>query len=101
VDDAIPTVQWTKNFMRDQGYDFDIILQKDNQSTMLLMKNGQLSAGKQTKHLDMRYFYMKVLLDRGIIAVDHHVSDKMITDFFNEPLQVWMFQVFRDIILNQ
>ncbi len=30
VDDALPTVQWTKNFMKDQGYDLDSILQEDN-----------------------------------------------------------------------
>lgn len=46
VDDTLPTVQWTKNFMKDQGYDFETVLQEDNQSTMLLMKNVQLSAGK-------------------------------------------------------
>lgn len=50
MDDALPTVQWTENFMKEQGYDLDTILQEDNQSTMLLMKNGQLSAGKHTKH---------------------------------------------------
>jgi hypothetical protein len=39
------------------------------------------------KHLDIRYFYVKDLLDRKIITAEHCVSDKMILDFFTKPLQ--------------
>jgi hypothetical protein len=56
VDDALPTIQWTKQFMYDQGYDLETIIKEDNRSTILLMKNGKLSSGKRTKHLDVRYF---------------------------------------------
>jgi hypothetical protein len=55
VDDVLPTVQWTKHFMRDQGYDLETEIREDNQSTILLMKNGRLLSGKRTKHLDIRY----------------------------------------------
>ena len=58
---------------------------EDNRSTMLLMKNGKLSSGKRTKHLDVRYFYVKDLLDRGIIKLSHCLSKKMIADFFTKP----------------
>jgi hypothetical protein len=101
VDDALPTVQWLKSFMKDQGYDLDTVLQEDNRSTMLLMKNGKLSAGKRTKHLDIRFFYVKDLIDRGIITVEHCVSDKMLADFFTKPLQGCKFQILRDIVLNR
>jgi hypothetical protein len=40
IDYALPTVQWTKHFMREQGYDLETVLQEDNRSTMLLMKIG-------------------------------------------------------------
>jgi hypothetical protein len=59
VDDALPTIQWTKNFMCEKGYDLETHLKKDNHSTMLMMKNGKLSAGKRTKHFDIRYYYVK------------------------------------------
>jgi hypothetical protein len=100
VDDALPTIQWTKNFMKEQGYDIDAIVKEDNRSTMLLMKNGKLSSGKRTKHLDIRYFYVKDLLERGVISLEHCVSDVMIADFFTKPLQGRKFQLFRDLILN-
>ncbi len=94
IDDALPTVQWTKNFTLDQGYDLETIIKEDNRSTMLLMKNGKLSSGKRTKHLDIRYFYVKDLLDRGIVKVEHCVLDDMIADFFTEPLQGLRFQTW-------
>jgi hypothetical protein len=40
VDDALPDVQWVRSFMREQGYALDREVKEDNQSTMLLMKNG-------------------------------------------------------------
>ena len=59
--------------MSEHGYDLNTLIKEDNRSTMLLMKNGKLSSGKRTKHLDIRYFYVKDLVDRGIIKVDHCV----------------------------
>jgi len=69
IDDALPTNQWTKNFMAEQGYVLETEIGEDNKSTMLLMKNGKLSSGKRTKHFDIRYFYVKDLIDRGIIKL--------------------------------
>jgi hypothetical protein len=84
VDDALPTIQWTRSFLKEQGYDLETLIMEDNRSTMLLMKNGQLSSGKGTKHFDVRYFYVKDLLERGVINVEHCISDQMIADFFTK-----------------
>jgi hypothetical protein len=56
---------------------------------------------KRTKHLDIRYFYVKVLLDRGILKVTHCVSDNMIADFLTKPIQGNRLRQLRDIILNR
>jgi hypothetical protein len=101
IDDALPTVQWAKSLMMDQGYDFNTIIKEDNKSTMLLMKNRRLLSGKRTKHLDIRYFYVRDLLERGILTVKHCSSYDMIADFFTKPIQGRKFQTFRDIILNR
>jgi hypothetical protein len=101
VDDILLTIQWTKSFMKEQGYDLETVVKEDNRSTILHMKNGKLSSGKRTKHLDIRYFYVKDLIERGIIKVEHCMSDNMIADFFTKPLQGKRFQILRDIILNR
>jgi hypothetical protein len=46
VDDALPTMQWVRSFMKEQGYDLDKEIKEDNRSTMLLMKNGRLCLEK-------------------------------------------------------
>jgi hypothetical protein len=98
VDDALPTVQWTKNFMTEQGYDLETLIKEDNRSTMLLMKNGKLSSGKHTKHIDARY--VKDLIDRGVVEIDHCVTEDTIADFLTKPLQGKRFLRMREIILN-
>jgi len=100
VDDALPMIQWTMSFMCEQGYDLETHLKEDNRSTMLMMKNGKLSAGKWTKHFDIRYYYAKDLIDRGVVKVSHCLSEDMIADFFTKPLQGKHFAKLRDIILN-
>ncbi len=101
VDDTLPTMQWAKSFMMDQGYDLETAIKEDNKSTMLLMKNGRLSAGKRTKHLDIRYFYVKDLLERGIVSIEHCATEDMVADFFTKPIQGKRFQILRDVILNR
>lgn len=39
IDDSLPMIQWTKNFLREQGYDLETGIREDNGSTMLFMKN--------------------------------------------------------------
>ena len=101
VDDTLPNVQWTKLFMRDQGYDLETIIKEDNKSSILLMKNGRVLSGKRTKHLDIRYFYVKDLLRQGIVKIEHCKTKDMIADFFTKFLQGRRFQVLRDLILNK
>jgi hypothetical protein len=100
VDDVLPSVQWAKSFMMEQGYNLETEIREDNRSTMLLMKNGRLSSGKRTKHLDIRYFFVKDLLDRGVISLSHCLSDNMIADFFTKPIQGQRFQLLWNMILN-
>jgi hypothetical protein len=63
-------MQWTKNFMADQGYNLETLIKEVNKTTMLSMKNGRLSLWKRTnKNLDIRYFFVKDLIDKEIIRM--------------------------------
>ena len=88
--------------MRDQGYNAGAsVIYQDNQSAILLEENGCLSSGKRTKHIDVRYFFIKDRISRGEIKFEHRSTDHMIADFFTKPLQGKLFQEFRKKILNQ
>jgi hypothetical protein len=54
IDDALPTVHWTKNFLDDQGYNLDTIIKEDNHSAILLTEIGSCLQvkGRNTLTLD-------------------------------------------------
>jgi hypothetical protein len=39
-------------------------------------------------------------LERGVIKVEHCISDQIISDFFTKPVQGTRYQILRDLILN-
>jgi hypothetical protein len=57
VDDVMPLILWTRYFLNAQSY--DVTENKgfqDNQSAILLEKNGRRSSSRSTCHLNIRYF---------------------------------------------
>ena len=54
VNDAMGLIIWTCMFLEAQGFHIcDNIIHQDNESTMLLDNNGQLSSMKNTCHIDI------------------------------------------------
>ena len=49
VNDGMPLVIWMRNFVTTQGYQInDNVVYQDNQSIILLEKNGKASSGRCT-----------------------------------------------------
>jgi hypothetical protein len=52
VNDVMPQILWTRYFLEAQGYGVeDSLVYQDNQSAILLEKNGRASSGKRTRHI--------------------------------------------------
>jgi hypothetical protein len=101
VYDVLTQIQWTALFLSDQGYDVDTsTLYQDNTSAILLETNGRKSSTKRTRHMNIRYFYIKDQVDAGKIKIEYCATDEMLADFFTKPLQGIKFKVFRDQIMN-
>ena len=59
INDIISNVLWAKLFMQHQGIEIKHnIVYQDIKSTILLAENGRLSAGKRSRHLNIKYFYI-------------------------------------------
>ena len=101
VDDFIGMVLWTNNFLAEQGYVIERnILFQDNRSAMLLEENGRSSAGKRSKHLNVRYFFIKDVVDAGMMEILHSPTEEMVGDFMTKPLQRSKFREFRFLVLG-
>jgi len=101
VDDAMPNIIWTQNFLRSQGYAVKgNVVYQDNQSAILLEKNGRASSGKRTRHVDIRYFFITDRIQHGEVTIEYCPTDEMNADVLTKPLQGSTFRKFRDRILN-
>ena len=59
VDDMMPIVVWSCYFLMAQEYGVtQNLLLQDNKSSMLLQKNGRALSGKQTWHINIRYYFV-------------------------------------------
>jgi hypothetical protein len=101
VHDVLPQILWTKHFLDAQGHKMQpSIVFQDNQSAMLLEKNGQASSGKRTRHIDIRYFFAHDRIQNDEIRVEYCPTGEMLADFFTKPLQGSLFIKLRNRILN-
>ena len=101
VSDFLPNIIWARMFLEAQGYIIkENILYQDNMSAIRIENNGKRSSGKQTKHIDNRYFWIKDRLQSENIEVQYCPTERMIADFFTKPLQGNLFKRFRDIVLG-
>jgi hypothetical protein len=58
--DYLPYPIWGKKFLEGQGYTLkENIFYQDNQSTIRFEKNGRRSCGPNSRHIDIRYFWIK------------------------------------------
>jgi len=95
VTDSIGEVIWLRNFLVEQGYPMPpAVLFQDNMSTIVLCERGE--AGHRTKHIKIRNFFVKELIDGGEVVVRHMPTDDMVADILTKPLQGAKFEALRD-----
>ena len=99
--DYIPWTLWTKWFLNAQGYKVNQnIFFQDNQSAMKLETNGIKSSGEKTRHIIIRYFFIKDVIKREAIDLKYCPTEAMVADFFTKPLQGKLFKSLRDVIMG-
>ena len=101
VDDVITKILWTKQFVEEQGYEITKnILYQDNKSSILLETNGRKSAGKRSRHINIRYYFVTDQVRLSNVEIRHCPTDNMFGDYMTKPLQGEKFREFRRMILG-
>ena len=94
-------MMWCKYFMEAQGYTVDSnVLYQDNKSTILLAKNGRMSAGKNSKHIHNRFFLITDKIAQGDLEVKYAPTKQMWADANTKPLQGQLFREMRSKIMG-
>jgi len=101
VHDVMPQLMWTGHFLLEQGFCVkESLLYQDNTSSILIEKNGRSSCSKRTRHMNIRYFFVKDQVESKRVRIEHCPTADMIADYFTKPLQGAPFRKLRDLIMN-
>jgi hypothetical protein len=102
VDDAMPSVLWSLYFLQEQGYGTThAVIFQDNKSAILVLEtNGKWSSSKRTKHIKMKYFFVKDKVDDGEVKIEHLPTEQMWIDMHSKPSQGIRFETDRSVLQN-
>jgi hypothetical protein len=101
VDNMMPIVVWSRYFLMAQGYAvIQNLLLQDNQSSILLERNGKASSGKRTWHINNGYFFIANRVNMKEVEVEWCSTKEMVADFMTKPLQRSHFRRLRDLIMG-
>ena len=86
LSDMASMVLWVCLFMRDLGFAIETpIIYQDNQSTIKVAETGP-STNPLTKHIDIRYMWLKEIIKLGKLRLEYASTDDMVADGFTKPL---------------
>jgi hypothetical protein len=98
--EGLAKVVWLQELLGELGYSYGpSVLFQDNKSTITLAEQGASSSGK-SKHISVRYFYVKQLIDAKQVTVEYPPTEAMIVDILTKPIVGNKFFVLRRLLLN-
>ena len=74
----------------------EITILEDNQSTICLAKNHQVHG--RTKHIDIKYHFIRDLVEAGRIKLTYCASEDMVADMLTKGLRIQQFEKLRRMI---
>ena len=82
--DYLPKIIWVKMFLALQGYQLgENYLEHDNESAIKLEKNGRMSAGPRSRHINIRYFWIKDRSRQENITITKHFLPSLYREIFS------------------
>jgi hypothetical protein len=101
VDKTMPIVVWSWYFLMCQGYGVtQNLLLQDNQSSILLKRNGKASSGKRTRHINIHYFFITDRVNMKEVETEWCPTKEMVADYMTKPLQGSPFGRLGDLIMG-
>ena len=75
------------------------VLYEDNKSTIHMTHKGK-SVSHRTRHIKIKYFFVKENLDNCDFILVHYPTKEMIADVLTKPLEGELFRELRDLVLG-
>ena len=76
-----------------------ITLHQDNEATIKFIKSPR-SMSIRTKHISIRYFFIRDIIKRELINLTHTPTSEMIADILTKPIQGKLFLNLRSRLMD-
>ena len=92
---------WHQMMVRELGFEPDrpFNLNNDNRGAIALTRDPQFHG--QSKHIDIRHHFLRELIERGNLKIQHIRSEDNIADIFTKPLAETLFRKFASHIVTE
>ena len=102
VSEYIPYNLWLVMFLAEQGYEMiNNTVYQDNHSAMKMEKNGRNSCTGNSRHINVRYFFVKDRINNGEFEVEYCPTLLMIEDFFTKPIVGKRFRELWKVVMGE
>ena len=99
VTDAAGAMELMRQTLEQLGENPEIQVFQDNQSAIKLINNGG-STSLRTRHIKVRYFFLKEYIENGYVKLVYLPTGDMIADVLTKPKQGADFIKSRNQLLN-
>ena len=101
ISEYLPYNIQIRNFMEAQGYKIERnTIYQDNTSAIKMETNGKNLCTGNSRHVHIRYFFVKDRQDKGEIKIEYCSTNNMLADYFTKPLQGTLFRKPRAVIMG-
>ena len=98
--EASKSIMWLRQFLEELGYPptSPTLVHEDNKSTITIISNGNDKG--RTKHMDIRYQYVRELVQQKHLSITYCPSSQMTADILTKPLDIKTFLGHRSKLLG-
>ena len=101
VSNYIPCNMSLSNFLKEQGYELiETFVYQDSQSAIKMDNSGWESCEKKSRHINVRYFFIKDLVDKNFLKSSIVQQNRCLQDFFTKPLQGEIFHMLLAVAMD-
>lgn len=92
---AVTEACWLRKILIDFNFLMNepVVLYEDNRSAICIANNPENN--KRLKHIDIKFFFIKEKIDKGVIKIVHVKTEDQVADMFTKPLSWVKFDKFR------
>ena len=97
---CVMEIQFVMNLLKEMGVAVDtpVIVNEDNAGALFLAKNHSL--GQRTKHIDIKYHYVRDLVENGFIEIKYVQTNWNLADIMTKSLGEEKHDKFAEMLLN-